>query len=364
MWHLFILSILGCGKKLPQTLSNPTEVEHPECSHGSHYYAVGIAQTSEDALLKSQSAISAQIQSSIESELQVETKSTDITTRESIKRRKVKTDSSYSEETNIFDQSFARTSFAFADLITTVQGPVEYQDQYYVLSCLHRRNASKRISETLRGDIDELKGFYTLSTTAIQEDNIPNFSSAYRQFMSLYDELVPTFYVLRSLGRRTSAAESEVYPLKKEIEGQAQKIRNQSLFTLRMKTDDANPEYQSGLLNIRTGIQASLKEIGLNAISTTSLCERSDSFDMEVKMTPMYNKGPMGGWIFAPQLEVVITQCSVQDQPQKIFAINNPDFNAYNSRDKALAYQELIKKSSQPIFTDDLLEHLQILLPL
>ena len=59
--------------------------------------------------LKSQSAISAQIQSSIESELQVETKSTDLTTRESVRRRKVKTDSSYSEETNIFDQSFART---------------------------------------------------------------------------------------------------------------------------------------------------------------------------------------------------------------------------------------------------------------
>ena len=78
-------------------------------------------------------------------------------------------------------------------------------------------------------------------------------------------------------------------------------------------------------------------------------------------MTPIYNKGPMGGWIFAPQLEVVIiTQCSIQERPQKIFAINNPDFNAYNSRDKALAYQELIQKSSQPIFTEDLLEHLQI----
>jgi hypothetical protein len=364
MWTLFILSILGCGKKLPATLSNPTDVEHPECSHGSHYYAVGIANTSEDARLKSQSAISAQIQSSIESELQVETKSTDITTRESEKRRRTKTNSSYSEETNIFDQSFARTSFAFADLITIVQGPLEYQDQYYVLSCLHKRNASKRISETLRGDIDELKGFYSLSQTALQDGNTPNFSSAYRQFMSLYDELVPTFYVLRSLGRRASSAESEVYPLKKKMEEEAQKIRNQSIFALRMKTDDPNPEYQSGLLNIRTGIQASLKEIGLNAISTTSLCENPNSFDMEVQMNPLYNKGPMGGWIFAPQLEVIITQCSVQQQPKKVFALSNSDFNAYNSRDKTLAYQELIQKASQPLFTEDLRTQLQLLLPL
>ena len=50
--------------------------------------------------------------------------------------------------------------------------------------------------------------------------------------MSLYDELVPTFYVLRSLGRRASVAESEVYPLKKEIEEQAQKDSKSKSFLL------------------------------------------------------------------------------------------------------------------------------------
>ena len=38
-----------------------------------------------------------------------------------------------------------------------------------------------------------------------------------------------------------------------------------------MKTDDTDPEYQSGLLNIRTGIQGSLKEIGLNDCNGISL---------------------------------------------------------------------------------------------
>ena len=180
--------------------------------------------------------------------------------------------------------------------------------------------------------------------------------------MSLYKELVPTFYVLRSLGKRSSTAESEVYPLKKELEGQAQKIRNQSLFALRVKTNDPNPELQNGLLSIRTGIQASLKDIGLNAVSTTSLCEHADSFDMEVTLIPLYNKGPMGGWIFAPQLEIILTQCAIQQK--QVFSIANEKFSTYNSRDKKLAYQELIQKSSKPILVDELRENLQLLLPL
>ena len=364
MWSIFFVqNMTGCGKKLPNTLSNPTEVEHPECAHGSHYYAVGIAANSEDAVLKSQTAISSQIQSSIQSELQVETQSVDQQSKTQGNFGRTKHSGTYLEETKILDTSMARSNFAFADLITIVQGPIEYKDQYYVLSCLNKRNASKRISETLQSDIDELKGLYTIAQKAIEEQQKSSFSTSYSQFMSLYDTLVPTFYVLRSLSKRSSI-ESEVYPLRQELESKAQNIRAQSIFALRMTTTDTSSENQSGLVHIRTGMQASLKEIGLNSISTTTYCEKQNSFDMEIKMTPIYQKGPMGGWIFAPQLEVVITECALPDQPQNIFAITNKNFQAYNSRDKNLAYQDLIQKASQPIFIDDLKEHLQMLLPL
>ena len=180
MWSIFFLqNIIGCGKKLPNTLSNPTEFEHPECSHGSHYYAVGISTTADDAVLKSQTGISAQLQSSIQSELKIETQSSDRTSQKQNNRGKTKRSGTYWEETNILDTSMAKTDFAFADLITLVQGPIKYKDQYYVLSCLNKRNASKRISQTLQSDIDELKGLYTVARTAIDDQNSSSFATAY-----------------------------------------------------------------------------------------------------------------------------------------------------------------------------------------
>ena len=97
--------------------------------------------SSEDAL-KSQSQYLL-IQSSIESELRWKP-STDLTTRESVRRRKVKQILPIQRKP-IFLIEFCQNCFAFADLITTVQGPLEYQDQYYVLSCLHKRNASQNL---------------------------------------------------------------------------------------------------------------------------------------------------------------------------------------------------------------------------
>ena len=133
--------------------------------------------------------------------------------------------------------------------------------------------------------------------------------------MSLYDELVPTFYVLRSLGRRASAAESEVYPLKK-------KSRASTRFEISLPTYEDDSK-QTSVWTSFVRIQGSLKKsVGL--ISTISLCERSDSFDMEVKMTPVYKKDL---WVVGfSHLNLKLLSHNVPARATtKIFAINNPE---------------------------------------
>ena len=347
-----IFLIFSCASLSPY-LADPDNNPHPDCGTKANYTAIGRGANPKSAISDAHRQISEQVSSSIESQSEMVSQYSEITVSSGNDVERT------AKEIEDFTSNIlTKTQFKRNDLIKEEISPTEYKGEFFTLSCLNKREASKVILQDLAPQIQRIE---QMCATALEKGNngdMAAFSTIYNQIDGLVDPLIPDLYVVRSLNKRASSKEQELRAKIGEVGDLATQLRASVSIGLEFsETDLSEPDQQK----ILDGVRLSLEKIGLNSLDGTQGCEDGLTHHSLISAFSNCEKGPVG-YMCRPSLKLTIKSCN--NNKRVSIGVEDKKFSGqdYHSSEKAL--KEAISKSDQPIFVQDFYEELASIIPL
>lgn len=359
---LFILCY-GCGPKLAPELAAPDTNIHPSCPHDTHMWSVGMADGPEAAIRLAKENIS----SAIQSDLQVTISSVMRDFERLVIRDGATTQLVESEELAESIYS-SQTEFSHAELMEVIISPTPYNNQYYTLVCLNRKNAVDVLMDDVQPNIARFTKYAELADKAYQEKRIKDFADNFSRATEMRERLIGELGQVRTLMGRKSNTEREIAQLWMQIQEQSiELIESIEVGVTFVKSKQHTLDIGDQSI-LEENVRIWLTEFGLQVNSATVCQNGLADYIMEVTYVSNCGWQPISNMLLCkPELSIAARDCVTQKPHNMKVLVDGwvgSSFDRNESKALHNAFLEMKKDKHAEAFRDELYKSLRRVFPL